>query len=101
MAEGGAHDFTVDPGALQELAKTLVLLHASFSTAQAEIRGIDRSSFGDRRLTDAANHFVEHWEWGTKRIADALMDISGQLRQAATQYQQVEDEQLRQQQPQF
>ena len=45
-------------------------------------------------MTAAAEDFVNHWEWQAERLSTVLLDTGSRLRQAAQQYQDVEDAQL-------
>jgi hypothetical protein len=87
--------FAVDPHALHDLARTLILLSAKLDEARATTLQIDGAGFGQSRLSDAAHHFVQHWTWQAERLGNTLMDTSNRLGQAADQYQLVEDAQIR------
>lgn len=90
----GSNAFTVDPVALRELAQRLGALAGTLEQARGITQGIDASAFGDGRLTTAANDFVTNWDWQAKRLGAVLVDTMDRLRQAAEQYQKVEDAQL-------
>jgi hypothetical protein len=87
--------FTVDPHALDSLARTLIVLSAKLDEARATTLQIDPSQFGQRKLSDAAHHFVQHWAWQGERLGNTLQDTGNRLTQAASQYRHVEDTQLR------
>lgn len=91
----GRGGFTVDPTSLREMARSFILLAASLDVARTEARRLDASAFGSKRLADATTAFVDHWEWQAKKVGDHLMDASDRLREAAENYQNVEDAQKR------
>lgn len=86
--------FVVEPRALHELARTLVLLSAKLDEARVTTLQMDAAGFGQRKLSDAAHHFVQHWTWQAERLGNTLQDTGNRLAQAANQYQQVEDHQI-------
>ena len=86
--------FAVDPHALHELARTLIILSAKLDEARATTMQMDGEGFGQSRLSDAAHHFVDHWTWQAERLGSTLQDTGDRLRQAADQYQLVEDRQI-------
>lgn len=95
MPRPGPGGFTVDPASLREMARSFILLAASLDIARVEARSVEASAFGSDRLAQATTAFVDHWEWQAKKVGDHLMDASGRLREAAENYQNVEDAQKR------
>lgn len=88
-----ADKFTVDPTALQGLAVSLHDLARKLEEVRSVTRGVEVWDFGDSRLADAANSFVEHWQWQADQLRTRLEDTGRRLSQAAGNYQQVEDAQ--------
>ena len=86
--------FVVDPRALHDLARTLILLSAKLDEARVTTLQMDGGDFGQSKLGDAAHHFVQHWTWQAQRLGDTLQDTGNRLGQAAEQYQLVEDRQI-------
>ncbi|MGZ4531127.1 MAG: hypothetical protein ACXVXP_02115 [Mycobacteriaceae bacterium] len=87
--------FAVDPRVLHELGRTLIVLSARLDEARATTLQVDAAGFGQRKLSDATQHFVQHWAWQAERLGNTLQDTGNRLGQAASQYQQVEDAQIR------
>lgn len=86
--------FAVDPHALHDLARTLIVLSARLDEARATTLQMDAAGFGQRKLSDAAHHFVQHWTWQAAQLGNTLQDTGNRLAQAANQYQQVEEAQI-------
>lgn len=93
MPSGGPGRFSVDPKALHELARSMVVLGAYLDGARAYTEEATVATFGDRSLADAAKTFVEHWEWLAKKISEHLSDTATRVTTVAANYQQVEDAQ--------
>jgi hypothetical protein len=87
--------FTVEPFALETLADTLFRLSASLDEARAMTLEMSVSGFGQPKLSDSAHQFVDHWNWQAQRLGSTLEDTAGRLNQAAAQYRQVEESQLK------
>jgi uncharacterized protein YukE len=85
--------FSVDPTALRNLAQRLGALAGTLEQARGITQGIDASSFGAQKLMSASNDFVAHWDWQAKKLGTVLLDTGDRLKQAAQQYQDVEDTQ--------
>ena len=88
-----SYAFTVDPAALRHLGQRLGALAGTLEQARGITQSIDGSGFGAQKLTSAANDFVAHWDWQAKKLGTVLLDTGDRLRQAAHQYQDVEDTQ--------
>ena len=93
MPPGVPGRFSVEPKALHELARSMVVLGAYLDGARVYTEEANAATFGDRGLADAATTFVEHWEWLAKKISEHLSDTATRLKTAAMNYQQVEDAQ--------
>ena len=91
----GTGRFTVDPSALHEMARSMVVLAAYLDGARSATLQTDEATFGDAGLADAAHRFVEHWEWMANKVGEHLLATSKNLAAAAANYQQVEDAQKR------
>lgn len=86
--------FTVEPAALQQLGQRLGALSGVLQQARGITQGVDASGFGAPRLTSAARDFVDRWNWQAEKLGTVLLDTGDRLKQAAKQYQAVEDAQL-------
>lgn len=92
-----ANAFTVDPGALRQVAGHLVTLSANLDAARVQTQQVDTAGFGNDKLTRAAEDFVGHWSWQAQQIGSLASDTGNRLSQAAGQYDQVEQTQLQMQ----
>jgi hypothetical protein len=90
----GSNAFTVTPEALRSLGQRLGALAGFLEQARGITQELDASGFGHQQLTTAANEFVSNWDWQAKRLGAVLLDTGDRLKQAAAQYQDVEDAQL-------
>lgn len=86
--------FTVEPGALRQLAGSLATLSDDLAQARTLTQNIDASGFGSSKLTDAVHEFVGHWTWQAEHLGTTLAETGKRLGQAADQYDQVEQSQL-------
>jgi hypothetical protein len=87
--------FTVEPGALRQLAGSLASLASTLDDARTATQQVDRSGFGSDKLANAAEHFVSHWSFQAQQIGSTAAEVGKRLGQAADQYQSVENAQLR------
>jgi uncharacterized protein YukE len=87
--------FTVDPAALAGLAGNLKDLAGQLGEVRTATQGVEAWDFGSSRLADAAHSFVKNWQWQADQLAKRLEDTGNRLAEAAANYQQVEDAQLR------
>lgn len=87
--------FTVNPDALREAARSLVVVAAHLDNARQAVRTTSTEGFGSERLSRATRDFVDHWEWQATRLSASLSETSDRLRQAVDGYQSVESAQLR------
>lgn len=90
--EGG---FTVNPVALRETSRSLVVVAAHLDSARETARSANVDGFGSERLATATRAFVDHWEWQANHLSSSLSETANRLQQAMTQYESVEDAQLR------
>jgi len=86
--------FVVDPHALHDLARALILLSAKLDEARVTTLQLNGDGFGQSKLSDATHHFVQHWTWQAERLGTTLQNTGDRLLQAADQYQMVEDRQI-------
>jgi hypothetical protein len=86
--------FTVEPAALHQLGQRLGGLAALLGDIGGITRGIDVGAFGARKLTAATRDFVDQWNWQADKLSTVVADTGDRLKQAAQQYQDVEDAQL-------
>ncbi|MCW2740402.1 MAG: Excreted virulence factor EspC, type diderm [Blastococcus sp.] len=86
--------FTVEPGALRQLADQLVTLSSELDGARVRTQQVDTSGFGSDKLRGAAEHFVAHWTWQGQKISGTAAEVGKRLGQAADQYESVERAQL-------
>jgi hypothetical protein len=86
--------FTVEPGALRQLAGSLASLSSTIEDATRATKQVDTSGFGSNKLADAAGHFVTHWSWQAQQISTTAAEVGKRLNQAADQYDSVEQNQL-------
>jgi len=87
--------FTVDPRALRKLASNMRALSAFIDNARQVANQTDAQGFGSQRLAGATHDFVNHWQWQAGKIGDRIQETADVLIDAASQYQAVEDAQLR------
>lgn len=87
--------FTVDPAALTELAKNLTHTSTWLDVARVAVENEDPQELGGQDAYNAVHDFVAHWKFQSDRIVKSLDELSRILRLAASQYQEVEDAQLK------
>lgn len=90
-----ADGFAVIPDDLRGMARSLVVLAAYLDQARAVVDEISPDQFGDPRLGEKTRGFVAHWKWQSDRIGKELMAAEERLVTAASNYDRVEDSQLR------
>lgn len=86
--------FTVNPDALREAARSLVVVAAHLDNARESVRTTSTEGFGSARLSRATRDFVDHWEWQATRLSTSLCETSDRLHQAIEGYESVEAAQL-------
>jgi hypothetical protein len=86
--------FTVEPGALRQLADHLVTLSSELDAARSRTQQVDTSGFGSVKLRAAAEDFVSHWTWQGQKISGTAAEVGKRLSQAADQYESVERAQI-------